>query len=532
MDCYETDVGDLALLKGLPALQSLDCSRTQVSDLAPLKGLLGLQSLKCSGTQVSDLAPLNGLPALQSLDCSDTQVSDLSPLIGLAKLEGLSCNGLKLAALPEWFVTAPEIRQLRFHQTRIADVPVEVLSARVDENCLPKLRAHFLDERDGVEPVVEVKLMVLGNGRVGKTQFCRRLAELPFQPDSDSTHGVAIIPARLPGAGENEIALQMWDFGGQDIYHGTHALFMRDNAIFALFWAKDFERRGEDESEGLIFGNQPLGYWVDYVRHLGGRDRAVTIVQTRCDRPEDDDICPVPERVIKEAFGRYALAHFSAATSRGRANLVEKVAESVAYLRERQGVATIGVARHRVKTKLEAMRASDSELPSGQRRHRTLTQAEFRRICAEAELRSQPEFLLDYLHRAGVVFYRGDIFGDRIILDQTWALDAIYSVFNRTESYHQLRRFGGRFTRSLLETLVWRDHSRADQELFLDMMRSCGVCFVRREGERRKPGSRPSISRRNYCLRAKRSSAKSRRNGTPTRPKRRKSTLTNSCTRA
>ena len=42
----------------------------------------------------------------------------------------------------------------------------------VDENCLAKLRAHFLDEQDGVEPVVEVKLMVLGNGWVGKTQFC------------------------------------------------------------------------------------------------------------------------------------------------------------------------------------------------------------------------------------------------------------------------------------------------------------------------------------------------------------------------
>ena len=170
----------------------------------------------------------------------------------------------------------------------------------------------------------------------------------------------------------------------------------------------------------------------------------MTIVQTRCDRP-DDDISPVREKVIKEAFGRYALVHFSAATNRGRADLVEKVAESVAYLRERQGVATIGIARQRVKAKLEAMRAADAKLPSRQRRHRTLTQADFRKICAEAELKSEPEFLLDYLHRAGVVFYRSDIFKDRIILDQTWALDAIYAVFNQTDSYHQLRRFGGRF---------------------------------------------------------------------------------------
>jgi hypothetical protein len=39
---------------------------------------------------------------------------------------------------------------------------------------------------------------------------------------------------------------------------------------------------------------------------------------------------------------------------------------------------------------------------------------EFRQLCEEAELKSEPEFLLDYLHRAGVVFYRKDIFADRI----------------------------------------------------------------------------------------------------------------------
>ena len=321
----------------------------------------------------------------------------------------------------------------------------------------------------------------------------------------------------------------MWDFGGQDIYHGTHALFMRDNAIFALIWAEDFERRSEDESEGLIFGNQPLGYWVDYVRHLGGRDRAVTVVQTRCDRPEDDDISPVPEEVIKEAFGRYALVHFRAPRTIAAAQIsLRKFTESVAYLRERQGVATIGVARHRVKTKLEEMRAAEAKLPSGQRRHRTLTQAKFRQFCKEAELKSEPRISA----RLSASRRR------RCSTDRTFSRTVSSSikpglstpfmpVFNRTESYHQLRRFGGRFTRSLLETLVWRDRARADQELFLDMMRSCGVCFVRREGDAKAGVEAEYLAHRNCSPRARtRSSAKSRRNGTPTRPSRRKSMLT------
>jgi internalin A len=485
LNCRSTQVSDLGPLRGLTSLEALECWGTRVSDLGPLTGLSALRSLICSDTRVSDLTPLKGLTALRSLICSNTQVSDLAPLIGLPMLETLTCDGLRLVGLPAWFLQAPTIQTLNFRETRIVGVPVEVLSPDPEYggNCLKKLRAHFLDQQDGVEPVVEVKLMVLGNGRVGKTQFCRRLAGQAFQSESDSTHGVAIVPARLPAQDGQETALQMWDFGGQDIYHGTHALFMRDNAIFALLWAKDFERRAEDESDGLLFGNRPLGYWVDYAKHLGGRDRAVTIVQTRCDRPEDEDTCPVPERAIKQAFGRSALINFSAATNRGLANLLEKLTEAVAYVRERQGVATIGVARHRVKTKLEEMRAADAALPVGQRRHRTLPQAEFRGLCAQAGLRSKPEFLLDYLHLAGIVFYRKDIFDNRIILDQSWALDAIYAVFHGTGSYRQLRRFRGRFTRSLLETLVWRDHARGDQELFLDMMRACGVCFVHREGD-------------------------------------------------
>ena len=45
--------------------------------------------------------------------------------------------------------------------------------------------------------VEDVKLMVLGNGRVGKTQLCRNLAGEPFEPESQSTHGVTVETVEL-----------------------------------------------------------------------------------------------------------------------------------------------------------------------------------------------------------------------------------------------------------------------------------------------------------------------------------------------
>ena len=84
----------------------------------------------------------------------------------------------------------------------------------------------------------------------------------------------------------------------------------------------------------------------------------------------------------------------------------------------------------------------------------------------------------------GSCFTGRGLFNDCIVLDQGWALEAIYAVFHRQKCYRQLRLLRGRFNRSLLEALVWQDYSVEEQELFLSLMTSCGVCFVHREGDR------------------------------------------------
>ena len=489
LNCYNTQVGDLAPLHGLAALQTLHCSETEVSDLAPLHGLAALQMLNCSYTQVSDLAPLHGLAALQTLNCSGTSVSDLAPLHGLAKLKTLWCHGLVLDAFPKWFLDAPASHELFLYGGRVKGVPAEVLSQDSSDNCLPAARAHFQDLAAGGVPCGDVKLMVLGNGRIGKTQLCNRLRGAPFEAEADSTHGIVVETLKLPlAAGQEPARLHIWDFGGQDIYHGAHALFLRANALFLLVWTQEFEARGTHEHGGMIFRNHPLRYWVDYVRHLGGKTLAALIVQTRCDSFRDEHVCPVGEEALRQAFndGFRQRIDFSARTDRGLATLREKLAEAVAYLHESEGVAMIGASRHRVKLRLEALRDEDAHRDKHDKRHRWIEQEEFRRICEEERLVSEPKYLLAFLHNAGVVFYREGLFGDRIILDQSWALEAVYAVFNRKDCYTQLRQAKGRFTRPLLASLVWREHASQEQQLFLGMMKSCGVCFVLRQGDERR----------------------------------------------
>ena len=74
------------------------------------------------------------------------------------------------------------------------------------------------------------------------------------------------------------------------------------------------------------------------------------------------------------------------------------------------------------------------------------------------------------------MFYRPDLFDNCIILDQSWALDAVYTVFHRGRTAPWLRD-SGRFTREDLATMAWQERPIEEQKLFLGLMKSCGVCF-------------------------------------------------------
>ncbi len=89
---------------------------------------------------------------------------------------------------------------------------------------------------------------------------------------------------------------------------------------------------------------------------------------------------------------------------------------------------------------------------------------------------SNPAVLLKFLHETGVVFHREDLFGGQIVVDQQWALDAIYTVCDRQRTAPYFFN-DGKFTREHLAQLVWGNFKPSEQRVFLDMMVSCGICF-------------------------------------------------------
>jgi len=486
LDLAGNEIGDegAPALEGLVNLTSLNLAGNEIGDkgVQALKGLVNLTSLDLSYNNIGaeGAQALKGLVNLTSLDLAGNEVGDISPLVLLRNLRKINLSGSHLDHDVPAFWMLPSLQEVILHGARLPGVPVEILSRDGSfDNCLDRLRAHLADLTGDDVPVSDVKLMMLGNGRVGKTQICRRLRGESFDEAVPSTHGIQMSSLPLaPQVFDAPVTLKIWDFGGQDIYHGTHALFLNSRAIFLIVWTRKSEAEQFHTHGGFTFRNQPLAYWLAYVRTFGGARSPVLVAQSQCDRPEDERDPPLPEGAL-DGFGYRKLLHYSAkgdgTHARGHAALEETLLDAVRWMRGNQGVAKIGPGRAAVKDALEA------KLAAGQR---LISHQGYLDLCAEAERTgkgriSDPALLLDYLYNTGTVFYRKGLFGDQIILDQAWALEAIYAVFDRaSQSFKKIERNHGRFRRSELAEWVWQKHGVPEQEQFLSFMQQCGICFT------------------------------------------------------
>jgi GTPase SAR1 family protein len=369
-----------------------------------LKGLTALTSLNLFSNQIGDegAQALKGLTALTSLELGFNHIADISPLVSLRNLRDINLSGNHLNQVVPSFWMLPSLQEAFLHYASLPNVPVEVLSKHGFDNCLDRLRAHLKDLTGDDVAVGDVKLMILGNGRVGKTQICRRLRGESFDEAVPSTHGIQVssVPLTPPAndrvfvrflAGiirgwqrvlsrrifDAPVTLKIWDFGGQDIYHGTHALFLKSRAVFPVVWTPKSEAEQFHTHAGFTFRNQPLAYWLAYLRTFGGERSPVLVIQSQCDRHEDERDPPLPQGAL-DGFGYKKVLHYSAkgdgTNPRGHAGLVETLLDAVQWMRRNEGVAKIGPGRAAVKEALEAKLAAGQRLISHQGLSRPMRQ--------------------------------------------------------------------------------------------------------------------------------------------------------------
>ena len=455
-------ISELSPLQHLTQLIQLNLEQNQISDLSPLQHLTQLTQLYLWGNQISDLNPLQHLTQLIQLNLRWNKISDLVPLQHSTQLTQLHLGGNKVTEITLDFLNCfPELTELQLDGNPIQNVPRE-LFGKQDTNVLTELRHYLEGVAKASSQVYQAKIILIGNGRVGKTCLVKRWLDNTFNPAEPSTHAIQLRRHELTTLARTKrfsnIQLNIWDFGGQDIYHATHRLFMKTHAWFILVWD------AQTEAE-LNYQNYPLHYWLDYTKYLGDNS-PVLIVQTKRDRDGKRGI-----EQWEELHKNYNLIDFLTVESskeerNGFREFNDCLEEQIEKILE-SSYTVLPTAWWQVQQQIQELKEQSEKM---------ISVTQFEQYCEKSKLnRAQARTLLQYSHDIGLLFYPENLFQNQIILDQKWAIEAVYTLFDRNGLFPRLIH-AGEFSRQDLQ-YVWQTFSQAEQELFLSFMKSCEICF-------------------------------------------------------
>lgn len=438
----------------LPALEHFDISDCKIEELKFLAGFESLKWLDASRNQLKSFIPGGQFNELTYLDLSDNELTDFptAALSKFPKLKGLYLKGNK-----------------NFPSTKNVSI-----NKQGDSLAFMQRFARELEKGKTIDN--EFKVLLVGNGGVGKTCLVERLVYNSFEQKHLSTHGIALEQFRDE---KNQYAfpytLNLWDFGGQDIYHATHRLFMQSNAIYLALWDEKTRKNPTsqilEEGEMREYENFSLQYWMHYIRHQGGNS-PVIVVKTKT---KDDNSFHPDQQEIQT---RYKVSDFIQIDSKednwtdnGFEDLLFYIKKLIKKLRQEQELPQNWAD---LRQHLRQLQKDGKQV---------LGLDEYFDIASDYNIERPFEVLTDWLVTSGVVFYRKGYFGSTILLDQEWAIKAIYTIFKRTDNspYYRIKdRQNGKFTGEDLQSfwkLAGYSFSEAEQELLVSFMLGCELCF-------------------------------------------------------
>ncbi|VTR92893.1 leucine-rich repeat : Leucine-rich repeat protein, putative OS=Trypanosoma vivax (strain Y486) GN=TvY486_0039050 PE=4 SV=1: LRR_7: Ras [Gemmata massiliana] len=302
-------VADLEPLRELQALTTLKLSWCEsVADLEPLRELQGLTTLDLYGCQsVVDLRPLRELRALTTLKLSWCEsVANLEPLRELRALTTLELSGCQSVADLEPLLNLSFLETLHVDGTAVS-VPDYLRGESDARAILAWLRGEQYTSDES--PLGELKLLLVGQGRVGKTHLRQRLFKLnnlgyydreeQSTPHIDFTEKTLTLPANH-ATRLREVKLRVWDFGGQNELHSVHRFFLGAQRCFYILVLAAYRPANGDSSE-----SNRLNYWLRLIARSGrssqGRRAPVLVVITQSDHPKAAEFREQLERALEVA---------------------------------------------------------------------------------------------------------------------------------------------------------------------------------------------------------------------------------------
>ena len=171
----------------------------------------------------------------------------------------------QLSSLPDWLANFTNLTTLDLRDNLLT-IPKEILE---DYQNAPRILKYLTDLKKGQRrPLNEAKMVLVGEAKNGKTSLAKRLRGEAFDPSEAKTDGIDIRSWELT-VGKRNIKLNVWDLGGQEIYHATHQFFLTERTLYVLVLNS---RQSETQNR--------LDYWLKTIRTLGN-DAPILVVQNQ-----------------------------------------------------------------------------------------------------------------------------------------------------------------------------------------------------------------------------------------------------------
>ncbi len=454
-------------LQNLTTLNLHDNQLTEIPDsITQLQNLTGLYSGGNKLTEIPD--SINQLQSLTILNLAYNQLTEIpDSIIQLQNLATLYLDGNKLTKIPDSITQLQSLIMLDLSNTGLTEIPEFI--TRLQKLTMLGLRGNSIKnpppaialggiedirdffrqrEAEGEAPLYEAKLLIVGEAGAGKTSLAKKIQDRKYKlrKDEDSTKGIDVVRWSFPREDGEEFWINIWDFGGQEVYHATHQFFLTKRSLYALV----ADTRKEDTD---------FYYWLNVVELLSDNSPLLIIKNEKQDRHRE-----INERQLRGRFTNLKeTLTTNLDTNRGLDEVVNEIKHYIQTLPQ--------VGTPLPKTWVKVREALDKD----ERNYISLE--EYLKICKQNGFPEQRDNLQlsGYLHDLGICLHFQDdpVLRKTVILEPKWGTTAVYKVLDNKKVIRNL----GRFTRADLAE-IWDEPEYANMHHeLLQLMLNFKLCY-------------------------------------------------------
>ncbi|SDL46175.1 internalin A [Maridesulfovibrio ferrireducens] len=434
-------------LKKLVNLEYLDLSYALFTNIPEnIIGLSNLKELNLSDINLKQKFKwIEKLTKLEKVNLSFTRFTKIPEEVAkLKNLKILTINNNEIISLPEWLDNLPKLETLELKNNPIP-IPPEILETNDAQAILNFWRKSRTDSR----PLNQGKMLLVGQGGVGKTSLAKKLISNEFDEKERMTEGINIDDWQLT-VDDTEITAKVWDFGGQEVMHATHQFFLTERSLYLLVW----DARQED-----TYGQ--VDYWLKTIQSFGGNSPVIIV----SNKNDDGGAKSLDEKALLRKYPNiFSIHKVSCKEDTGLKELKDDICKAYAdmpHIRNPWPASWFN-AKETLETK-----TTDH-----------ITFKDYKEICGAntvAEEDYRP--LIEFLHDLGVVlcFREDPRLCETAVLNPEWVTGGVYKILN-SDLAKELR--GSLSVKSIKEILNNGSGYKGKEMFIIDMMKKFELCFV------------------------------------------------------